>query len=305
MPSIIIIGSINRDIVARVPHIPAPGETVLGSGSAQYPGGKGANQAVAAARLRADPAVMVRMIGRVGPDAFGSEMTAFLEAEGIDVSGVTVSERSGTGIALITVDDVGENAIAVISGANSDWPSGLGALALAPRDVVVCQLEIPLAVVSAAFAAAKQAHATTILNPAPFQALPSALLANTDVLVLNEVELAQMLGRDPSAIVDTKQIVPTVRDVLALGPAAAIVTLGASGALVVEKSGRAERIPGRSVKAVDTTGAGDCFVGALAAELVRDDSRVSAAHFANRAAAVSVTRDGASSSMPHRGDVGT
>lgn len=303
MPSITVIGSINRDIVARVPHMPAPGETVLGSGSAQHPGGKGANQAVAAARLRVDAAVAVRMIGRIGRDGFGAEMVAFLSAEGIDVSGVTVSDTAGTGIALITVDDRGENAIAVISGANIDWPDGIPALSFEARDVLVCQLEIPLDVVTVAVARAKAARATTILNPAPFQALPAVLLANTDVLVLNAIELGQMLRRDHVAMAETKQLVTAARDVLALGPGSVIVTLGASGVLLVEASGRAERIPGRPVQAVDTTGAGDCFVGALAAALVRDDDLLAAAHFANRAAAVSVTRAGAASSIPRREEI--
>lgn len=304
MPSIAVIGSINRDIVARVPHIPAPGETVLGSGSSQHPGGKGANQAVAAARLRAGAGVAVRMIGRIGRDGFGADMQAFLAGEGIDVAGVTTSDMAGTGIALISVDNRGENAIAVVSGANHDWPGGLPDIAVSTRDIVVCQLEIPVDLVRATFRMARSARATTILNPAPYQPMPSALLADTDVLVLNEIELAQMLGRDVASVTSKDGLIQSARDVLALGPAAVIVTLGASGALLVERGGRAERIVGESVRAVDTTGAGDCFVGALAAELSREGDLLAAAHFANRAAAISVTRPGAASSIPMRAELG-
>ena len=303
MPAITVVGSINRDIVAFVPHIPAPGETVLGTGSAQHPGGKGANQAVAAARLRADVATGVRMIGRVGQDAFGTEMTRFLASEGIDVSGVLALADAATGIALISVDPKGENAIAVISGANAAWTDGLPPLDLSPRDIVVCQLEIPLDIVGAAFAAAKAARATTILNPAPFRALPQDVLERTDVLVLNEVELGQMLGRDPVVMLTDRQFLPATREVLALGAGAVIVTLGAAGVLLVERGGRAERVPGQAVRAVDTTGAGDCFVGALAAALTGDDNLLAAAHFANRAAAISVTRTGAASSIPRRSEL--
>ena len=303
MPAITVVGSINKDIVAYVALHPKPGETVLGDRSAQFPGGKGANQAVAAARLRADPAMPVRMVGRIGFDAFGSEMVRFLRDEGIDVAQVKATDRAGTGIALITVDSKGENAITVVSGANMLWHEGLTELPFAARDIVVCQLEIPLAIVQAAFAQAKAAKATTILNPAPYQEMPAGILSRTDILVLNEIELGQMLGRDPEAIAFEKQTISAALDVLAKGPTAVIVTLGAAGVLLVEKEGRAERIPGRSVRAVDTTGAGDCFVGALAAELLRDDTLLAAVHFANRAAAISVTRPGAAASIPLRSEL--
>lgn len=303
MPAITVVGSINKDIVAYVSAHPKPGETVLGDRSAQFPGGKGTNQAVAAARLRADPATSVRMVGRIGFDAFGSEMLRFLRDEGIDVAQVKATDRAGTGIALITVDASGENAITVVSGANMLWIEGLTELPFAARDVVVCQLEIPLAIVQAAFVQAKAANATTILNPAPYHDLSEGILSRTDILVLNEIELCQMLGRELGEIASNQQTFPAAREVLAMGPTAVIVTLGAAGVLLVEKSGRAERIPGQAVRTVDTTGAGDCFVGALAAELLRDDDLFAAAHYANRAAAISVTRPGAASSIPHRLDL--
>ena len=300
MPTLSVVGSINMDIVAFVARHPRPGETILGERSAQLPGGKGANQAVAAARLRADPKTVVRMVGRVGRDAFGSEMVRFLEGEGIDVAEVVATEAAGTGLALITVDARGENAITVISGANMAWLDGLPTQPFASRDIVICQLEIPLAIVEAAFVQAKVAKATTILNPAPYQSLPDAILSRTDILVLNEIELGQMLGRDAAEIADDKQTIPAAREVLAKGPGAVIVTLGAAGVLLVERGGRAERVPGHAVRAVDTTGAGDCFVGALAAQMLVNDDLLAAAHFANRAAAVSVTRAGAAASIPTR-----
>lgn len=300
MPAITVVGSINKDIVAYVARHPTPGETVLGERAAQFPGGKGANQAVAAARLRVDPETPVRMVGRIGFDAFGSEMVRFLRGEGIDVAQVKATDRAGTGIALITVDAKGENAITVVSGANMLWNEGLTELPFAARDIVVCQLEIPQAIVLAAFVQAKAAGATTILNPAPFQTIAEGILARTDILVLNEIELGQMLGRDPAEIAANKGTLPAAREVLMTGPAAVIVTLGAAGVLLVEKTGRAERIPGQAVRAIDTTGAGDCFVGALAAEVMRDVDLLAAVHFANRAAAISVTRPGAAASIPLR-----
>ncbi len=301
MASITVVGSINRDIVARVPHIPAPGETVLGISSAQHAGGKGANQAVAAARLRADPSTPVRLVGRVGRDGFGADMTAFLSAEDIDISAVTVSDTVATGLALISVDDAGENAIAVVSGANLDWPGGCPDLVLGPNDVVVCQLEIPLDVVIAAFAQAKAVGASTILNPAPYRDLPPALLTTTDFLVLNEIELGQMIGRETVRADDA--LFRAAREMLARGPRAVVVTLGAAGVAIVDTFGRAERIAGCAVAAIDTTGAGDCFVGALAAAHVDGHDLRTAAQFANTAAAVSVTRAGAASSIPRREDV--
>lgn len=303
MAAVTVVGSINRDIVAFVPRLPAPGETVLGHRAAQFPGGKGANQAVAAVRLGQPAGAPVRMVGCVGADAFGDEMRAFLAGEGINVSGVRRREAIATGIALITVDTAGENAIAVVPGANHAWDDGLPPLSLAARDVVVCQLEIPLRVVSAVFTAARAARATTILNPAPFQSLPSDLLPLIDVLILNEVELAQMLGRDMPVATGSASLAQAARDVLGRGPRAIIATLGAAGCLVIDAAGRTEHIAGIAADAVDTTGAGDCFVGAVASTLAAGGDLVAAAHLANRAAAISVTRAGAAASYPRRSDM--
>jgi ribokinase len=303
MPAITVVGSINRDIVAFVARHPKPGETVLGLRSALFPGGKGANQAVAAVRLRADPTHCVRLVGRVGADAFGQEMLRFLGDEGIDVAGVQTCDGVGTGLGLITVDAAGQNAITVIPGANHVWPQNLGPVSFAAGDIVIAQLEVPMAVSEAAFALAKAAGATTMLNPAPYQAIPDAVLAQTDILVLNEIEIAQMLGRSPLDSTTT-WLIPGVRELLGRGPTAIIVTLGAAGALLVDHTGHAQHIQGlRAGLVVDTTGAGDCFVGALAAELLSCDGVLAAAQFANAAAAVSVTREGAAASIPRRAEL--
>lgn len=301
MPTAYVVGSINRDIVAYVDKIPAPGETVSGTGSAQFPGGKGSNQAVALARL-ASKGTAVAMVGQVGDDGFGRDMRAFLEGERIDVSRIGVLSGVPTGIALINVDPQGENTVAVAPGANHSWPNGLPDLPLKPADIVVCQLEVPMDITVAAFAAAKAAGAATLLNPSPFKALPDALLKATDILVVNEIEAAALLKIRVSDI-DDRRLVPSARSLIALGPRAVVITLGRAGVLAVEADGRATRLPAPAVRAVDTTGAGDCFVGALSAALMRDETLAEAAAYANRAAAISVTRKGAAASYPRAADV--
>ncbi len=294
-----IVGSINRDIVAYVDRLPAPGETVLGRRAAAFPGGKGANQAVAIARLGG----AARMIGRVGTDAFGAEMTAFLVSESVDVSAVTRVPDVATGIALITVDRASENTIAVVPGANHAWTDSPD-LRCARGDAVVCQLEIPLPVIASAFLQARAAGATTVLNPAPFQPLPSDLRSLIDILILNEIELAQMTGQgpDPAAIASMDDVRSAVRSLIEQGLKSVIVTLGADGALLATAHGQ-HTVPGHEVAARDTTGAGDCFVGAFVAETLRGTCARDAMAFANRAAALSVTREGAAVSFPTRADI--
>lgn len=301
MSTAYVVGSINRDIVAYVDKIPAPGETVSGTGSAQFPGGKGSNQAVALARL-ASKGTDVAMVGQVGDDGFGRDMLAFLQGEKIDVSRIGVLRGVPTGIALINVDPNGENAIAVAPGANHAWARGLPDLPLKASDIVVCQLEVPLEITAAAFAAAKTAGATTLLNPSPMKPLPDDLLAATDILVVNEIEAAALLKIRVSDI-DDRRLIPSARALIKLGPRAVVVTLGAAGVLAVEADGRATRLPAPAVRAIDTTGAGDCFVGALAAALMRDERLAEAAAYANRAAAISVTRKGAAQSYPRSAEL--
>ncbi len=303
MPLAHIIGSINRDIVASVDRHPAPGETVLGDKVFKFPGGKGANQAVAVARLGGN----ARMIGRVGFDAFGSEMIKFLKGEGVDVAFVKAIDTAATGLALITVDAKSENAITVIPGANHVWSGGLGEIRAKPGDFVVCQLEIPLAIVQAAFLQARESGATTVLNPAPYQTLPDPILAATDILILNEIELSQMAGPNvagqPIDIANPIEIGDAANRLTARGPSLVIVTLGRNGALLATRDSGQRHVEGHPVAAIDTTGAGDCFVGAFVAERMAGRSPMDAAAFANRAASISVTRRGAAASFPVRAEM--
>jgi ribokinase len=299
-PTAHVVGSINRDIVAYAPRLPAAGETVLGTRGALFPGGKGANQAVAMARLGHVPC----LYGRVGADSFGRDMRAFLTDGGVDCTGVTEVPDVATGFALITVDDRSENCITVVPGANAVWPDGLVAMPLAAGDMVVAQLEVPLAVVEQAFQQARASGARTVLNPAPIRPLPDALLAVTDMLILNETELAGLAGHaSPPAPEDTELLTRLLAENSARGPALVVLTLGARGVLVQAKGARCVGLTAHAVDARDTTGAGDCFVGAFVAETLNGRDVMAAAQFANAAAALSVTRDGAAASFPTRAEV--
>lgn len=282
---IVVVGSINLDLVVAVEHHPMPGETVLGGDRRELPGGKGANQAVAAARLGAD----VAMVGRVGGDAQGARLREGLSDEGVDVEHVIVDADAPSGMALIAVDGAGENTIVVSSGANARVGASDVAAAgdiLAAASVTLLQHEVPVSAVEAATAAA---GGTVVLNPAPARPLGRPV----DVLVPNRDELEALAGRagDPATLAR------------GLGRAGAVVvTLGKDGALVVEGE-RAEPIGAPRVKAVDATGAGDAFCGALAQALAEGAELVEAARWAVRVAAVSVTRVGAQSGLPRRADV--
>jgi ribokinase len=282
---IALVGSINLDIVVGVDRHPAPGETVLGDDRQELPGGKGANQAVAAARLGAE----VAFVGRVGDDDAGRRLRDGLAAEGVDVTHVRVDADAPTGVALIAVDRAGENTIVVSSGANARVSAADVEAArdvLANAAVTLVQHEVPEEAVAAAIAAA---GGTVVLNPAPAR----PIVAPVDVLVPNRGELEALAGRagDPVALARS------------LDPArAVVVTLGNEGAAVIEGS-RVERIPAPRVDAVDTTGAGDAFCGALAQALDAGADLVEAARWAVRAAAASVTRPGAQGGLPRAADL--
>lgn len=280
---IIVVGSINMDLVARVPHIPAPGETVLGGALERHHGGKGANQAVAAARLGAS----VAFVGAVGDDAFGAELIAGLIAEGIDTRRLRREPGAASGCALISVDPDGENAIAVLPGANGHVAMpGAGDLAGAPGWLVL-QLEVPRYTVMAWARAADERGWRVMLNAAPMKGLPHQLLAAVDTLVVNEIELAMLAGdeADPLFAIARR------------GPRRIVVTLGAAGCRAWDQ-GRLIEVPGRPVEVVDTTGAGDTFVGALAAALDAGESFEAALRLAVTAGALSCTADGARGGMP-------
>ena len=289
MGRVVVCGSINMDVVVQSTRQPAIGETILGATVALLPGGKGSNQAIAAARLGA----ATEMLGAVGDDAFGHELRAVLAREGVETKGVKVLPKSATGVALIQVTG-GDNAITVASGANA--LVGERMVSRAPRrgETWVFQFEIPVATNEALMHRARAAGARTILNLAPMVRHPAQLLKLVDIAVLNEIELAQATGARITAKSAQRDIVAACRK---LGAPIAIVTLGSRGAIVVTPQ-EATALPGFKSKVVDTTGAGDCFVGALAARLSAGADLIDAARYANAAASCSVERLGATPSMP-------
>lgn len=288
---LVVAGSINMDLVAPVPHIPGPGQTVLGGQLGRHHGGKGANQAVAAARLGA----AVRFFGAVGRDAFGDELIAGLRAEGIATDDM---KRVGgsSGCALISVDSHGENAIAVLPGANQHAPLPPAAF---DAKLVLLQLEIPLATVGAWVQAAASRGIPVMLNAAPMAQLPRELLAALSLLVVNRMELNALLG---SASLTDDSLDGALAAAAGLGLRRIVLTLGADGCRVWD-DGRISHVPGRPVEVVDTTGAGDAFVGALAAGVVEGLAFEQAVQHANVAASLSCRRAGARDGMPHRAAV--
>jgi ribokinase len=295
MRRIYVAGSINRDLVVYVDGLPRPGETVFGNCFQQFPGGKGANQAVAASRLGGD----VHLVGNIGSDAFGKGMLDFLAGENIDTSEIAVLDTAPTGIALITVDSASENSIVVVSGANMVWHArDLARIKIGRSDIVICQFEIPLEIIESVFERAKKIGATTILNPAPIKPIPATerILRNVDYLVVNEVELEAFSGAAVNPD-DPTSVYAAMEQLHERGPLAIVATLGRRGALLSGPAGRYEA-KGHAVNAVDTTGAGDCFIGGFAAALAKSDSVPEAIDFANKVAAISVTRRGAASSFP-------
>ncbi len=278
---IAVVGSVNRDLVARVDHHPVPGETVLGSGHETMPGGKGANQAVAAARLGSD----VVFVGRIGADEAGRELVGELEREGVDVSHLAVDPEAPSGLAIITVDDAGENTIVVSSGANSRVsPSDVegASAALMAATVTRLQLEIPM---EAVLAAATVSEGIVLLGAAPAADLPAALLGSIDVLVVNRGELATLTGSGDPVSARSLPVPVTV------------VTLGADGARII-RTDAGESIAAMEVTPVDTTGAGDTFCGALAAGLDDGLSIELSVQRAVIAGSLAVTAIGARTGMP-------
>jgi ribokinase len=292
MPRVVVAGSLNMDLIVRAPKRPATGETVLGNEFRVLPGGKGLNQAIAAARMGAE----THMAGRVGDDDFGRQLLALLDQEHIDRSRVAITPGIATGVGVITLV-AGDNAIIVASGANMRLqPEDVDDLPLAPGDICLGQLEVPLETTAAAFRRARDAGARTLLNAAPACALPRTLLELVDILVVNEVELAALSGQALSEDSVTADIAAAARPLIG-NERMVIITLGSRGALAVHRKGL-DTAPGHRVPAVDTTGAGDCFVGVLAAALVAGASAKLALARANAAAALSVQRPGAAPSMP-------
>ncbi len=292
-PLLVVVGSTNLDIVVPVRHIPGPGETVVGDAHFRAPGGKGGNQAVACARLGA----RTSFVGCLGDDDAGATLRGSMEDAGVDTSHVEVLAGVPSGIALIVVDDAGENTVTVSPGANSELlPGKLPEDLVASADVMLVQLEIPL---ETAVRAAELASGTVVLNPAPGRELPEALLRHVDVLVPNRSELAILAGageepKDLETIAALARALP--------GSGRVVVTLGADGALVVDGD-RSTHVHAHPVTAVDATGAGDAFCAALSVALAEGSELIAAARWAVVAAGLSVTARGAQPSLPVRAQV--
>lgn len=293
---ILVVGSLNMDLVLRVKRLPRPGETVLGEDYQTHPGGKGANQAVAIARLGGK----VRMLGRVGEDPFGQALKSGLAQEGVDVAWV-LETPGPSGTAFILVDPEGQNQIAVAPGANARLvPEDLPITAFQGVGVVLLQLEIPLETVVRAATLGRKAGARILLNAAPAHALPSEILQSVDLLLVNEVEAAQLAEASPPRT--PEEALALARQLRGRAPQAQVVlTLGAQGAVW---SGTEEaHFPAFPVQAVDTTAAGDAFAGALALGLAEGQNMRAALRFANAAGALATTRPGAQPSLPFRDEV--
>lgn len=294
-PYILVAGSSNTDMVINSPHLPAPGETIIGSSFFMNPGGKGANQAVAAARLGGH----VTFICKTGNDIFGKQTAAIFENEGIDISYMLEDADNPSGVALITVDDEGENTIVVASGSNatlSQQDIQPFSNVIENASVLLMQLEIPVDTVKYVASTARAKDVRVILNPAPACTLSDDILRNVSIITPNEKE-AQMLTGISVHDLDTAK--EAAHALASKGIETVIVTLGAKGALLY--NGEAfELIPATAVRAVDTTAAGDVFNGALAVALTEGKPMRDAVAFACRAAAISVTRKGAQSSAPYK-----
>ncbi|MFB5191385.1 ribokinase [Alicyclobacillus fastidiosus] len=288
--NIVVVGSLNMDVVNRVEKHPLPGETIKGKGTEYIPGGKGANQAVAASRANAS----VRMVGAVGKDGFGKQLVASLNQDGIDTTNVLVKDGT-SGIAFITVNDQGENNIILSEGANGaltteDIQSIADALLC---DAVLVQNEIPLETTYETIRAARGRATRIYYNPAPAHPVPKEILQMIDVLVLNETEASVVLNR---VLTTHKEYVDAAKELVFRGAKAVILTLGPEGAIFVNEH-QSVRVPAFQVSAVDTTAAGDTFIGAFAS-VYKGDNAMESLRYASAASAITVTRAGAQISIP-------
>ncbi len=294
-PYILVVGSSNTDMVINSPHLPAPGETILGSSFFMNPGGKGANQAVAAARLGGN----VTLICKTGNDIFGKQAAGIFENEGIDISCLVEDSNNPSGVALITVDDNAENTIVVASGSNatlsrSDLAHSKNVIENA--SIVLMQLEIPIDSVLYVAETARAKNVKVILNPAPACSLSDEILKNVSIIVPNETEAEMLTGIKVDSIDTAKE---AAEKLSSKGVETVIITLGPKGALLYH-DGKFEHIKSIEVKAVDTTAAGDIFTGAFAVALSEGKALNDAVEFACKAAAISVTRKGAQASAPYK-----
>ncbi|MGM0881793.1 MAG: ribokinase [Bacillota bacterium] len=291
-PRLVVIGSLNMDIVVETDRYPQIGETIMGEGIRFIPGGKGANQAVAGARLGAETA----MIGAVGEDAFGEELLRCLQEDGVDVSGIKRVAGMATGVASIYVAE-GDNSIVVVPGANSRVePADIDRSEdkLRQADIVLLQLEIPVETVVYAARKAKSLGKTVVLNPAPAQPLPDELFGLVDYMTPNRSELSRYTGMDT----EREALEPAMRRMKEMGAAYIVTTLGAEGSTYLDDNGSMHTIPGYKVPVVDTTGAGDCYNAGLALSIASGRSLEEAIAFASLVSALAVTKFGAQAGMP-------
>jgi ribokinase len=297
--TIVVFGSINMDLVARTPRLPAPAETITGHAFFTAPGGKGANQAVAAARLH----VPTKMVGRVGGDAFGQELRRNLESAGVDVGPVFIDTEVTSGVAIIAVDDTAQNSIIIVPGANGRvGPADVERLGknLAGAKAVLLQLEVPLEATIAAIHLAHQQGVTVVLDPAPAQGLPNELYPLIDMITPNEIEASQLVGFPVKTEADANHAAIVF---LQRGVKTAIIKMGAMGvAYATQTNAEHGFLPAFKVKAIDTVAAGDAFTGGLAAALIEGRPLAEAVRWGAAAGALSATKPGAQPSMPTRSE---
>lgn len=298
---IVVVGSSNTDMVIKSAHLPKPGETILGGKFLMNPGGKGANQAVAVARLGGD----VSFVCKVGDDMFGKEAIAKYSEDHINVDHVSMSSEQPSGVALINIDQKGENCISVASGANyclSEEDINRAEPVIKNASIVLLQLEVPIQTVAYAARMAKRYGALVVLNPAPApkEALSSELLSNVDMIIPNSTEIETITGR---CATDSKSAQDAIGQIVSRGVKTVIVTLGSEGTIVFH-DGEYKRVPAYHVEAIDTTAAGDTFCGGLCVALAEGKTVFEAVQFGTKAASICVTRMGAQGSIPSRSEIG-
>ncbi|ABM02210.1 ribokinase [Psychromonas ingrahamii 37] len=298
MNKLVVLGSVNADHVLQVPSFPRPGETLHGTGYAVIPGGKGANQAVAAARLGAD----VAFIACLGDDSFGINIRDAFKSDGINVDGVMIEKNTPTGIAMIQVSATGENSICISAEANNHLtPERIKPFSslISAAEILLMQLETPIETIQAAAETAKLAGTVVVLNPAPAQSLSDELLKLVDIITPNETEAEQLTGVQVKDMPSAQQAAEKLHD---KGIEMVMITLGSEG-VWLSQAGKGKQIKGFTVKAVDTTAAGDTFNGALLTRLLEKASVEESIRFAHAAAAITVTGKGAQTSIPDRQSV--